>query len=419
MTSSLPTAFLPHTSSKLSQPHIPPTYLGIHHIKTWHSLEDGQRSSPPSCKCLDIWGANQPPLQSLSQSKQRLALSIIEFLSTSLKDGTLTPDDAESIEIAQSCIAESFKVDPTDKKAVADALGGQSLLSIYGVYEKLKGKSTASTTGPSSAAEARPSTPSTAASKDAPKPPPGASTTPNPEAETLKSQGNAAMATKDYTTAIESYTKALALTPLNPIYLSNRAAAYSASGKHADAAADAEMAVAADPKYVKAWSRLGLAKFAMGDARGSMEAYQQGITHEGGGGSEAMKKGLETAKAKVAELEKEGEEQEMAGAAPDVDDATRGAPGGMPDLAGLASMFGGGGRGGGGMPDLGSLMSNPMFASMAQNVMSNPDALNSIMNNPRIRQMAEQFGGGGGGADGQGGGPDLASLMNDPNIADM
>ena len=231
------------------------------------------------------------------------------------------------------------------------------------------------------------------------------------------------MSRKDYSNAIGFYTKALALTPLNPIYLSNRAAAYSASGKHTEAAADAELAVASDPKYVKAWSRLGLAKFAMGDARGSMEAYQQGIEYEGGGGSDAMKKGLETAKAKVEELEKEGEE---AGAGPEVDEALpRGQEGGgMPDLASLAGMFGGGrgGGGGGGMPDLSSIMSNPMFASMAQNVMSNPDMMSNIMNNPRIRQMADQFGGGGGRGGGEGGGggmPDLASLMQDPNIAEM
>jgi len=55
---------------------------------------------------------------------------------------------------------------------------------------------------------------------------------------------------------------------------------------------------------------------------------------------------------------------------------------------------------------------------MAQQVMQNPDMLNSMMNDPRVAQMAERFGGGRGG--GQGGGmPDLSSLMNDPNIADM
>jgi small glutamine-rich tetratricopeptide repeat-containing protein alpha len=70
------------------------------------------------------------------------------------------------------------------------------------------------------------------------------------------------------------------------------------------------------------------------------------------------------------------------------------------------------------MPDLSSIMSNPMFASMAQNLMSNPDMLNNIMSNPRLRQMAENFGGGGG--DGSGGGmPDMSSLMSDPSIAEM
>ena len=85
----------------------------------------------------------------------------------------------------------------------------------------------------------------------------------------------------------------------------------------------------------------------------------------------------------------------------------------MPDLSNLASMFGGGAGGaGGGMPDLGSIMSNPMFASMAQNLMSNPDMMNNLMSNPRLREMANQFSSGGGM-------PDLNSLMSDPNIADM
>ena len=76
-----------------------------------------------------------------------------------------------------------------------------------------------------------------------------------------------------------------------------------------------------------------------------------------------------------------------------------------------------------------------MFASMAQNLMSNPEALQGLMNNPQLRGLADRFGGGGGGGgaargaeSGQGGGggsgggggmPDLASMMNDPAIAEM
>lgn len=219
------------------------------------------------------------------------------------------------------------------------------------------------------------------------------------------------MAQKDYGTAIDLYTQALAIHPRNAVFLSNRAAAHSANKDHASAKVDAEAAVAIDPAYTKAWSRLGLARFALGDAKGAMEAYGKGIEYEGNGGSDAMKKGYETAKRRVEET---GDEDDV---------ATRGAPGGagaggMPDFASLASMFGGAGGaggagGGGGMPDLSSIMSNPMFASMAQNIMSNPDMMNNLMSNPRIRDMANQFGGGGGGM------PDLNSLMNDPNIAEM
>jgi small glutamine-rich tetratricopeptide repeat-containing protein alpha len=325
----------------------------------------------------------------MATTRQRIALSIIDFLNTSLTDGTLTEDDRESIEVAQSCISESFKVDPTD----ATPKDSQTLLQIYSVYEKLKGKTAAAQ---STTAAAEKSTPE-------------AKTEPTDaqrkEAEGLKSQGNAAMAKKDYATAIDLYSKALAIIPADPIFLSNRAAAYSASKDHESAKADAEAAVAADPKYTKAWSRLGLARFALGDAKGSMEAYQKGIEYEGNRGSDAMKKGYETAKKRVAELEEGGnsEDDEVA------ERGTGAGAGGMPDLS---SMFGGGG---GGMPDLSSIMNNPMFASMAQNLMSNPEAMANIMGNPRLREMANQFGGGGNG----GGMPDLSSLMQDPSIAEM
>ncbi|KAI9738588.1 MAG: hypothetical protein M1834_008092 [Cirrosporium novae-zelandiae] len=344
-------------------------------------------------------------------SHKRLALAVHDFLSKSLTDGTLSPDDAESIEIAQSCIADVFHIDPNDKAAIQDALGGQSLMSIYNVYEKLKGKSTASTKGSSSAEEGRPSTPAVPTQKENGK----ASPEDLAKADGLKGQGNAAMQKKDYTTAIDFYTQALAISPSNPIYLSNRAAAYSASHNHSAAAEDAEMAVSADPKYTKAWSRLGLARFALGDAKGAMDAYKQGIDSEGNGGSEAMKRGYETAKKRFEE-----EQTSTSRGADNENDEVAPTPplgAGMPDLSSLAGMFGGGG-GGGGMPDLSSIMNNPMFSSMAQNLMQNPEMMSNLMNNPRLRDMANQFGQGGGA--GQGGGmPDMSSLMNDPNIAEM
>ncbi|MCJ1321715.1 hypothetical protein MMC15_007060 [Xylographa vitiligo] len=384
-------------------------------------------------------------MASTSDSKKRLALAIIDFLSTSLKDGTLTSEDAESIEVAQSCIADTFHVDPSDKAAMQDAIGGQSLLSIYGVYEKLKGKSSGPAAVPSgtSGTGSGTSGATKAGTTDQSQGGTGA------EAEAFKSKGNSAMAAKDYKSAIELYSKALNLSPLNPIYLSNRAAAYSASHQHAEASTDAEMAVAANPKYTKAWSRLGLARFALGDAKGSMEAYQKGIEYEGNGGSEAMKRGYETAKKRVEEEEKDATHEDDvddvgsarggaggAGGMPDLSSLAgmfggggggASGGGGMPDLSALAGMMGGGGRGGGGggMPDLSSIMSNPMFANMAQNLMSNPDMMNNLMSNPRLRQMAERFGGGGGapaaeGAEGGGGGgPDFASLLQDPSIAEM
>lgn len=353
-------------------------------------------------------------MSGLTDTKKRLALSIIDYLSQSGKDGTLSADDNENVEVAISCIADAFKVDQNDQAAVKEAVGPQSLLKIFSVYETMSGK------GPAGGSQSAAGTSSASASSTTASSQPSQ---PSAEAEKLKSAGNAAMQQKDYKSAIDKYTEAIRLAPTNPIYLSNRAAAYSASGDHASAVKDAEIAVASDPKYTKAWSRLGLARFAMGDARGSVEAYQKGIEYEGNGGSDAMKKGLETA---TRELEKMEQEEDNIEADP-VDDAagsTRSGAGagagagGMPDLSSLAGMFGGGGgAGGGGMPDLSSIMQNPMMRQMASNLMQNPEALSGIMNNPMLRNMMNQRQGG------QGGGmPDMSQIsqmMQDPAIANL
>ncbi|KAL2120295.1 hypothetical protein VTJ04DRAFT_4321 [Mycothermus thermophilus] len=342
-------------------------------------------------------------MASSTTPKQRLALAICDFLSTSLTDGTLTAEEKDSIDIAINCISESFNVDPSDKAAVQSAIGNQSLFQIYSVYEKLKNAvppKPAESSSSSSTAAAGSSSSSTSEPTEEQK----------KQAEALKSKGNAAMAAKDYPTAIDYYTQALAIHPTNPIYLSNRAAAHSANRDHEAARADAEAAVAIDPHYTKAWSRLGLARFALGDAKGAMEAYQKGIEYEGNGGSEAMKKGYETAKRRVEELAAEESAASSRGAGAGAGTRSGGGGGGLPDLGSL--FGGGGGGGGGGMPDFASIMNNPMFASMAQNLMSNPDLMANLMNNPRLRQLADQFGRGGGM-------PDLGSLMSDPSIAEM
>ncbi|CAG7560336.1 unnamed protein product [Fusarium equiseti] len=328
-------------------------------------------------------------MASTQTSKQRLALAICDFLTSSLNDGTLTADDKDSMDVAINCIADCFKVDPSDTSAIQAAIGSQNLLQIYSVFEKARADKPAAAPAPA---------------------PVELTEEQKKEAEALKSKGNAAMAQKDYTAAINFYTQALAINSSNAVYLSNRAAAHSANKDHASARSDAEAAVVIDPAYTKAWSRLGLARFALGDARGAMEAYDRGIQHEGNGGSDAMKKGYETAKRRVQEME--AEEDSLPRASPSAgNDANAG---GMPDLGNLASMFGGGGAGGGagGMPDLGSIMSNPMFANMAQKLMSNPDMMSNLMNNPRLRDMANQYSSGGGM-------PDLNSIMSDPAIGDL
>ncbi|ODV90361.1 hypothetical protein CANCADRAFT_31352 [Tortispora caseinolytica NRRL Y-17796] len=71
----------------------------------------------------------------------------------------------------------------------------------------------------------------------------------------VKDEGNAYFKKKDYTKAIEYYTKAIDLDPKNATYFSNRAACYMALKQYDEAIDDSTKAIAIDRYYVKALSR--------------------------------------------------------------------------------------------------------------------------------------------------------------------
>ena len=95
------------------------------------------------------------------------------------------------------------------------------------------------------------------ASSSAPSKPAGPTAQDKASADKLKQKGNTLMSGKNYDEAIDTYTKAIDLDPTNPVYYSNRAAAYSSKGDHLSAVGDAGKAIKVDPSYVKAYHRLG------------------------------------------------------------------------------------------------------------------------------------------------------------------
>ncbi|KAI8995446.1 hypothetical protein BD414DRAFT_410494, partial [Trametes punicea] len=166
-------------------------------------------------------------------NKQRLVLSIIDFLNQSIQDGTVKQDDKESLEVAIQCIGEAFGVDPNDQEQVERlSVKPANLLSIFEVFLKTKDKlASPSGAGASASASTSPPVPS------------GPSAADKAAAEKHKAAGNAHMSAKKYDEAIKAYADAIALDPTNAVYYSNRAAAYSSKGEHSSAVLDAEKAI--------------------------------------------------------------------------------------------------------------------------------------------------------------------------------
>lgn len=318
----------------------------------------------------------------MSPSNKEVASLIVDYLSQLVEKKAVSEEAIDSLNVAIDCIGESFEVQKGDSKAV---FGGKGLVELL---QNESGHS--SETATTQAESIKVNIPAEDVETKA-------------KAETLKLEGNKAMASKDFELAIKKYSDAIEVLPTNAVYYANRAAAHSSMKAYEEAIKDAESAIKTDPTYSKGYSRLGYAKFALGQAEDALEAYKKVLDIEGDKASDVMKRDYETAKKKVEQsldLEKKPETQARSA------DAGAGGAGGSGGFGDFASMLGGG---------LGGLLNNPQLMQAAQQMMQNPQAMSqmeSMMQNPGVRQMAENFA--------QGNGmPNMGDLMNNPALRDM
>lgn len=285
-----------------------------------------------------------------SLTSEQISHSIVEYYKQLIASKEVSTDAAESLNVAIDCITDAFELDSEQK---AD----------FKLTDLLAGSSKSSNSESNLTAEVD--------EKDLAK------------AEALKAEGNKYVGSKDYRKAIEAYTEAIELCPSNPIYYSNRAAAFISSKDFSSAVDDAEKAIELKADYAKAYTRLGAAKMGLDLPEEAAEAYAKAIEIDGPKASAGMKKDLEVAKSKV-DLAKNAESSS----------------GGMPDLSGML----------GNNPMLQNLMKDPNTMKKAQELMSKPGLMDKLTSNPNIMNMAQKF---------QNGNFNFAEMMNDPAIQEM
>lgn len=180
-------------------------------------------------------------------------------------------------------------------------------------------------------------------------------------AERQKVLGNEFVAAKKPTEAVECYTKAIELDATNAIYFSNRAAAWSMLEEHFKALEDAKMSCELNPMYSKAFNRLGKAHLALGEPEEAKFAFERALQLEPNDLN--IKNSLEAANRAISG------ESEIEKFDPIESSENKSGPGGF---------------------DFSSIMNNPQFMSMAQNMMKS-GALNDLMKDPRAKDMMSNF----------------------------
>jgi len=216
------------------------------------------------------------------------------------------------------------------------------------------------------------------------------------KAEEFKNLGNQKLSAHQYQEAVDYYTQAIEFDPNNAIYYANRAAGYSHLNKHQLAIDDCNLAIAKNPNYGKAYSRLGLANFSLGKYPEAVANYKRALELDPT--NVTIKQSLDSAEKKLAE----GSNPLAGGRFPQgladivnnplfqnlAQNLSQGGTGGAGAQG--AGAGAGGAEGNAGMPDVSQLLNNPALLNMAQNVMSQP-GFSDMLNNPAMMNMAQSF----------------------------
>lgn len=220
-------------------------------------------------------------------------------------------------------------------------------------------------------------------------------------ADELKAEGNKLLQKQQFEAAVAKYSAAIELNDQNAVYFSNRAAAHTYLKHLEQAVADSRRASAIDPDYVKAYVREGLAEYELGHFQKAHDAYSKALEK-----TKPQDKNWENYMEKVELCQMKLDEANSVSSAPNTGAMPGSGGGGAPDLSSLLGSLGGGGGGGGGL-DFGALMNNPMMKQMAEQMMKDPESMK------KMGEMLGGMGGMGGSAGGGGNNVDTNQIMAD------
>uniref|UniRef100_A0A914D7T4 SGTA homodimerisation domain-containing protein n=1 Tax=Acrobeloides nanus TaxID=290746 RepID=A0A914D7T4_9BILA len=297
----------------------------------------------------------------LSVDEKNLVVSFIQFLREKVSKNECTDDQIEGLEVAVQCLESAFGL--TDKNYAFQP--SKTLLEIFKTAEGLN------------------------IDEDFPTP----TQAEIEQANRLKEEGNDLVKASKFEDAILRYNQAIKLNR-DPIYFCNRAAAYCRLDQYDLAIQDCRTALALDPKYAKAYGRMGLALSCQLRYDQAVEAYKLALELEPE--NESYKNNLAIAQEKLEEAKKTFSENPQAN----------------PFAGGLGGMLGGLG---GGMPPLDQILNNPQMMQFASQMMSDPNIQNMMSNMmgsfmPRGAAGGEAPASGGSGAGGAGM-PNLQDLL--------
>ncbi|KAJ5201480.1 Heat shock protein (Sti1) [Penicillium cinerascens] len=187
-------------------------------------------------------------------------------------------------------------------------------------------------------------------------------------ADALKAEGNKAFSAKDYPTAIEKFTQAIAIEPENHILYSNRSAVYCSQGEYQKALEDAEKSITIKPDWSKGQVRKGAAYRGMEDWLAAYDAYEEALKLEPGNAQ--AKAGLDAVQRAIqAEATADGVQGDPTG--------------------GLGSMFNDPAlyEKLANNPKTAALLADPEFMAKLKKIQSNPNSVGEEIRDPRFLQV--------------------------------